>query len=327
MNSPLLMVGLVAIGALVLIALGLSKRNKSAAADEVIERMGRFATREEFLAVADGGGRHQPNKVAQSIEKMFKGRSISDDTASMITRADVKLTVGEFLLMRLVAAAFGFFVGYMILTRIAPAFGVLLGLVLAIVGYLVPNFWLSMKAKRRQKQFINQLGETITLMANSLRAGYSLLQTMEMVSRETKDPIGTEFKRVVREVGLGISHHDAMANLLRRVPSDDLDLLVTAINIQHEVGGNLAQILTTIGHTIRERVRIKGEIQVLTAQVQLSGYIITAMPIGLSIFIFVVSPDYLMELFAWPWICMPIASLIMIFLGYLAMKKIASIEV
>ena len=245
----------------------------------------------------------------------------------MITRADVKLTVGEFLLMRLVAAAFGFFVGYMILTRIAPAFGVLLGLVLAIVGYLVPNFWLSMKAKRRQKQFINQLGETITLMANSLRAGYSLLQTMEMVSRETKDPIGTEFKRVVREVGLGISHHDAMANLLRRVPSDDLDLLVTAINIQHEVGGNLAQILTTIGHTIRERVRIKGEIQVLTAQVQLSGYIITAMPIGLSIFIFVVSPDYLMELFAWPWICMPIASLIMIFLGYLAMKKIASIEV
>jgi tight adherence protein B len=327
MNSPLLMVGLVTIIALVLIALGLSKRNKSAAADEVIERMGRFASREEFLAVSESGGKHQPSKVAQGIEEMFKGRTIANDTAAMITRADVKLTVGEFLMLRVIAAGAGVFLGYVILARIAPAFGILLGLVLALVGFTVPNIVLSMKAKRRNKQFVSQLGETITLMANSLRAGYSLLQTMEMVSRETKDPIGTEFKRVVREVGLGISHHDAMENLHRRVPSDDLDLLVTAINIQHEVGGNLAQILTTIGHTIRERVRIKGEIQVLTAQVQLSGYIITAMPIALAAFIFVVSPNYLMSLFAWPWICMPIGSLFMIFLGYLAMKKIANIEV
>jgi tight adherence protein B len=327
MNLPMLMVGLVAIFALAMIALGLSKRKKSTAADEVIERMGRFATREEFLSVNEGGGRHQPNKVAQGIEEIFKGKSIANDTASMITRADVKFTVGEFLMIRIATAVGGFVLGYMVLARIGSAFGVLLGLVLAMVGYLVPNLWLSMKAKRRNKKFIGQLGETITLMANSLRAGYSLLQTMEMVSRESKDPIGTEFRRVVREIGLGISHHEAMANLLRRVPSDDLDLLVTAINIQHEVGGNLAQILTTIGHTIRERVRIKGEIQVLTAQVQLSGYIITAMPIGLAAFIFVVSPDYIMSLFAWPWICMPIGSLFMIFLGYLAMRKIANIEV
>jgi tight adherence protein B len=325
--NPLLIVGLIAIVALVMIALGISKRNKSAAADEVIERMGRFATREEFLSVSEGGGKHQPNKVAQGIEEMFKGKSIANDTASLLTRADLKLTVGEFLMIRIAAAGGGLVLGYLIAGRFAPAFGLLLGLVLAVLGYLGSNFWLSRKAKKRNKTFVLQLGDTITLMANSLRAGYSLLQTMEMVSRETKDPIATEFRRVVREIGLGISHHDAMANLLRRVPSDDLDLLVTAINIQHEVGGNLAQILTTIGHTIRERVRIKGEIQVLTAQVQLSGYIITGMPIALAIFIFIVSPDYIMELFAWPWICMPIGSLIMIFFGYLAMKKIANIEV
>ena len=148
-----------------------------------------------------------------------------------------------------------------------------------------------------------------------------------MVSRESPDPIATEFRRVVREIGLGVGNQEAMQNLMRRVPSEDLDLLVTAINIQHEVGGNLAQILQIIGHTIRERVRIKGEINVLTAQQQLSGYVITAMPLVLAVAIFLMNPDYMMELFVWPWICMPIGSVIMIILGFFAMRKITAIEV
>jgi tight adherence protein B len=124
-----------------------------------------------------------------------------------------------------------------------------------------------------------------------------------------------------------MSTEEAMLNMLRRVPSEDLDLLVTAINIQHEVGGNLAQILSTIGHTIRERVRIQGEIGVLTAQVKLSGYIIAFMPLALAVIIFVLNPEYIGQLFVWPWICMPIGSLIMVFFGFLAMRKIANIEV
>ena len=135
-----------------------------------------------------------------------------------------------------------------------PALGLLLGLLLALLGFFIPVFVVSFKAKRRKKKFIGQLGDTISLMANSLRAGYSLVQTMEMVAREAKDPIAGEFKRIVHDVGLGISISRAMASLMERVPSEDLDLLVTAISIQHEVGGNLAQILTTIGHTIRERI-------------------------------------------------------------------------
>ena len=327
MSTPLLIVGLIVIVAALFLVLRLSRRGKQASADEVMERMGRFATREEMLAVNEGSGRHEPSKMAQSIEEMFKGRSVADTSAALITRADVKLTVGEFLLIRIGAAAAGFLLGFLIASRIAPAFGILLGIVTCFIGYVVPSIYLKFKAARRRKQFVGQLGDTITLMANSLRAGYSLLQTMEMVSRESKDPMATEFRRVVREVGLGISHQEAMANMMRRVPSDDLDLLVTAINIQHEVGGNLAQILTTIGHTIRERVRIKGEIGVLTAQVQLSGYIITAMPIGLALLIFMLNPSYIMEIMAWPWICMPIASFIMVVIGFFAMRKIASIEV
>lgn len=326
MSMPLILAGVVVILALVLVLVGMRRRPRST--DEVMERMGRFASRDDFLAVQDGEGRKEPNKLARNLEEMIKGGSMAQRIAALLARADVRMTVGEFLLLRIAAAAGGFLLGFVMLAPFAPAaLGVLIGIVTAVVGYAVPYFYLGYRAKRRVKQFVKQLGDTITLMANSLRAGYSLLQTMELVSRETKDPIGTEFRRVVREVGLGISNEDAMQNLLRRVPSDDLDLLVTAINIQHEVGGNLAQILAIIGHTIRERVRIKGEIGVLTAQQAISGYVITALPILLGFGLFLLNPSYMLRMFAWPYVCMPIASVIMVVIGYFVMRKITAIEV
>jgi tight adherence protein B len=144
--------------------------------------------------------------------------------------------------------------------------------------------------------------------------------------------MSNEFRRVVQEVGLGLSTEDALANLLKRVPSEDLDLLITAVNIQHEVGGNLAQILDTIGHTIRERVRIKGEIQVLTAQGRISAYVITGLPIALAIFITVINPEYMAPIFTFglpprAWCCLPVTSLIMIVAGYFTIMKIVDIEV
>lgn len=327
MPATLIGVGLLAL-VLILLGLVLSKRRKQSP-DEVMERMGRFATRDEMLAVADSSGnKHRPSSVAISLEQMIEGRSIAEKTANLLTRADSRLTVGEFFLIRVVSAGGGFVLGFFVTSALlAPAFGILFGIVFGFLGFAVPAIVLSIKGKMRIKKFIHQLGDTISLMANSLRAGYSLLQTMELVSREAKDPIAGEFRRVVREVGLGMSTEEALQNMLRRVPSEDLDLLVTAINIQHEVGGNLAQILTTIGHTIRERVRIHGEIKVLTAQVQLSGTIISLMPIFLAGLIFVMNPGYIMELFVWPWICMPIGALILVCCGFLAMRKIASIEV
>jgi tight adherence protein B len=326
MSSTLvIIIALVVACALLLVVAGMRRRSSSS--DEVLERMGRYASREDFLAVEGGEGRREPNKVARSLEEMVKGGSTAERVASLLARADVKMTVGEFILLRLIAAGGGFALGFLVLAQFAPALGILLGIVTAFVGYAIPVLYLGIRAKRRVKKFVGQLGDTITLMANSLRAGYSLLQTMEMVSRETKDPMGGEFRRVVREVGLGISHEEAMSNLLRRVPSDDLDLLVTAINIQHEVGGNLAQILTIIGHTIRERVRIKGEIAVLTAQQSISGYVITALPVGLGLIIFAINPGYILGMFRWPYICMPIGAAVMVILGFFAMKKITAIEV
>jgi tight adherence protein B len=325
---PLMMIGVVLLlVVLVLLALVL-RGNRNRTPEEVIERMGRFATREEMLAVSEAGGdRHVPNSVAVSLEQLMQGRSVTERAANMLTRADMRLTVGEFFLIRILAAAGGAVLGFLILSIFAPIFGLLGAFVFGFLGYVVPGIVVSFKGGLRIKRFISQLGDTISLMANSLRAGYSLLQTMELVSREAKDPIAGEFRRVVREVGLGISTEEAMQNMLRRVPSEDLDLLVTAINIQHEVGGNLAQILSTIGHTIRERVRIQGEIKVLTAQVQMSGYIISFLPIGLAGIIFMMNPGYIMQLFAWPWVCMPIGALVLIVIGFLIMKKIATIEV
>jgi tight adherence protein B len=154
-----------------------------------------------------------------------------------------------------------------------------------------------------------------------------LLQTMELISRESPAPMCDEFRRVVREVGLGISTQQALDNLLRRVPSEDLDLLVSAISIQHEVGGNLGQILDVIGETIRERVRIKGEINVLTSQQQLSGYVISGLPIALGVGLFLMNREYMLGMFVFPWICLPIGALVMEGIGFMVMKKIVAIEV
>src|SRR5205085_11311004 len=131
------------------------------------------------------------------------------------------------------------------------------------VGWFIPKVWLARRQAGRLKAFNNQLGDTISLMSNSLRSGLSLVQSMEMISREAEPPISEEFQRVVREIGLGVGPQDALQHFVRRVNSDDLDLLVTAILVQFEVGGNLSKILDSIATTIRERVKLKGEIRTM----------------------------------------------------------------
>ena len=316
---------LIVILAIGLLYYGSRARRSGLGPEQVSDRMGRFATREEMLSVS--GDKDGPGRLAHSLEEMTKGGAASERAAALLARADAKLTVGEFLLLRITAGVGGFLLGYLLVLGQPVVMGIMVGIVFGGIGNLLPQLSFSMKAKKRQKKFIEQLGDTITLMANSLRAGYSLLQTLEMVSKEAPDPIGTEFGRVVREVGLGVGNEEAMQNLLRRVPSDDLDLLVTAINIQREVGGNLAQILAIIGQTIRERVRIKGEIAVLTAQQAISGYVITALPIVTGLGIFLMNPSYMKGMFVLPWVCMPIGAGVLVVIGFFVMKKITAIEV
>ena len=167
----------------------------------------------------------------------------------------------------------------------------------ALIGFLLPRFWLGRRKSGRLGAFNKQLPDTITLIANALRAGSSFLQAIELVVRESRPPISTEFGRVIREVNLGLPFDQALENMVRRVRSDDLELMATAISIQHQVGGNLAEILDSIAYTIRERVRIKGEIRTLTAQQRLSGYVVGFLPIGLAGFLFVAAPGFMEPMF------------------------------
>ena len=167
-------------------------------------------------------------------------------------------------------------------------------------------------------------------MVNGLRAGYSTMQAMEAISKELPSPINDEFRRVVQEMQIGISMETALDNLLRRIPSPDLDFVITAINVQREVGGNLSEILDNISFTIRERVRIKGEVRVLTSQVRTSGSVLSLIPFGLTVILWFLNPEYLMSITQGGAICT--AAIICVVLGligssYFIMMRIADIEV
>ena len=204
-----------------------------------------------------------------------------------------------------------------------------------LIGFMLPRFWLGRRKSGRLNAFNKQLPDTITLIANALRAGSSFLQAIELVVRESRPPISTEFGRVIREVNLGLAFDVALENMVRRVRSDDLELMATAIAIQHTVGGNLAEILDSIAYTIRERVRIKGEIRTLTAQQRLSGYVVGFLPIGLAGFLFIAAPRFMAPMFddRVSLIGLPGGVIILaiggfaMFIGFMIIRRIVDIEV
>jgi tight adherence protein B len=256
------------------------------------------------------------------VDEVLTKRGFAANLATELARADVKLTVTEFLILSGLCVVALFVIGMIVLG--GPVFGLLLG----VLGFFLPRVYLRIRQGRRLKAFNDQLADSVMLLANSLRSGYSLLQSMDTVSKQLSPPISTEFARVVREIGLGIPNETAFQNLLRRIDSDDLDLMITAINVQHEVGGNLAEILDKIGHIIRERIRIKGEIKTLTAMQRASAYIVTSLPVIMAVIISIINPDYMSTL--WTTLCgwiMLAVSFIMLVSGFLVIRKIVDIEV
>jgi tight adherence protein B len=204
-----------------------------------------------------------------------------------------------------------------------------------LIGAYFPRWYIGFRQRKRLAAFSEQLPNTITLLANSLRAGSSFLQGVELVTREAQPPISEEFERVVREMSLGVALQPALGNLVRRVKSEDLELMVTAINIQSQVGGNLATVLDSIAFTIRERIRIVGEIKVLTSMQRYSGYVITLLPVGLAGILFLVSPSYITSLFRNPPVTLGlptgviflIVGLISMAIGYVFIRRIVDIKV
>jgi tight adherence protein B len=240
-----------------------------------------------------------------------------------LQKADIPLKGVEFLTLNILACLLPL-IGIALLQGgfSAPA------LAGGLVGALLPRVYLLRRQRSRLARFNAQIADALVLTANSLKAGYSFLQAMEITSREMQPPISTEFARALKEMNLGVPTEAALEATAERVGSDDLDLVVTAVIIQRQVGGNLARILETIAETIRERVRIKGEIKTLTAQGRISGLIITLLPVGIGLFILSVNPGYLKTLFIHPLGKLMLGlGFVGQILGMLIIRKIVNIEV
>lgn len=333
LSTPIL-IGIVAVLLLLILGAGVALVTGSTQ-QEVDERLEAFVASDAVLDVQEDVTIEEEGQgdMADRLDSVLSGRSFFKPLQERISRADVKLRVTEYLVVIVLAAlgvaavAYFFFDGNEILTAVG-----------FVVGLRLPHFYLNFAAGRRISRFNDQLGDTLNLWVNALRSGYSVLQGMETIATELPPPVSKEFERVVQEVRLGLSLEQALDNMLARVPSEDLDLVITAVNIQREVGGNLAEVLDTISFTIRERVRIKGEIQTLTAQGRISAWIISLLPIVLGLILYSINPDYVSQLWVMEgpfvieqvlpcgWIVLGIGG-IMILVGALAIRKIIDIEV
>lgn len=259
--------------------------------------------------------------VSRRVEKTSYG----DRVARELARADLKFKAAEYFVL----IAFSILVGGLIAWLVGSRHPVsaLLG---AVGGAFAPRFYVKRQQKQRLQKFNEQLSDMLNLMVNGLRAGYSTMQAMEAISKELPSPICDEFRRVVQEMQIGIPMESALENLLRRIPSEDLDFVVTAINVQREVGGNLSEILDNISFTIRERVRIKGEVRVLTSQVRTSGTVLSLIPFFLTLILWFLNPEYLLSVTQGGTYCtIGIVCLVLglISSSYFIMMRIADIEV
>ena len=337
--DPAVLVALLAAAAVLLLFFGLFGGRRvspterieqvAVAATEARNRDGSGAKGKTLRSRLFGG------RAAVAADRAVAQRDWGANMARELARADLQLRPSEYLAIRVAAVVGAPLVVYLLGATIVPALSSPIAILVALIlGWWIPRFYVGRRKARRLSAFNDHLADTITLVANALRAGASFLQAIELVVRETQPPISTEFNRVIREVNLGLPFEQALANMVRRVRSDDLELMTTAITIQHQVGGNLAEILDSIAFTIRERIRIMGEIKTLTAQQRMSGYVVAGLPIFLVVILAIIAPTFMEPMFGEPFIVgIPLGVIIlalggiMMLVGFLAIRRIVDIEV
>lgn len=280
-------------------------------------------------AEARVGERERQDKahLGTGLHRRLTRSSLGAVVQGRLVRAGLTLKPSEFILLQLAAGGVAAVAGSVALASAGASASLLAAVVMALVGFTAPLLVLDVRARRRLAAFEKQLPQAIDSMAGTLQAGSTLPQAMEIIAREMRPPIAVEFRRVLRESELGLSFVDSLANVLARVVSPDLLLLNTAISIQYRVGGDLAQIFKGISHTIRERLRIRSEITVLTAQARYSAYIIAVLPVLLFTFLWFTNYDYLSGLFLPETRWMLVGGGVGIVVGFIAMSRIVSIEV
>ena len=265
---------------------------------------------ERFMDLLHSAGKHLSNiRHARGLD--FK-----------MQKAGIPLLGSEFLIL-LALSAFVSVAVVSIVTKMLFA-----GILVAIVVVVAEWVYVLLKISRREAAFTNQLGDCLMMVANAMRAGFSFLQAMDLVAKEMEPPISEEFKHVMRDIGLGASVERALDDMDKRVSSPDFSLVVTAVLIQQQVGGDLAHILDTISDTIQDRIRMRREIRTLTSQGRISGYVLGVLPFALAAFISVTNPGYLEPLFTerLGQIAIGIA-VVMVLIGFIIIQRIVDIDV
>lgn len=313
MNQGPLMFGLLT--ALLVLVSFIALWRLTRTSDPVERRLEKYGTQADSLSAqsSTGQGRRRQSR------KRHHGLGVALGEA--LQRADMPLTATEYALIILALAVGGFLLG-------AARLGVALGIVLALLFASLPLVYLRLRRQQLQRTLVMQIPDMLTLMVGALRAGYGLTQTIEMLVKRLPPPISTELTRVMRAVSLGIPIQRALQQMAERLDIDDVDLMVTAISVQYEMGGNLAQTLEIIGETIRDRIRILREIRVLTAEQRFTGYVLGLLPIVVTVILFIVNPGYMSRLFEPGLIrIVPATAIVMQVLGFIVVNRIVDIEV
>jgi tight adherence protein B len=267
-----------------------------------------------------------PQEKSVPLALRRKGSEWAENTRGQLDRAGFALKLHEYLALRLLLGLIAFLA--IVAIGNAETIALAAALAFAVVGYMLPAFYLRLRIARQIRKFNSQMPEMLTMVANSLRAGFGLLQALDLAAEQLQPPTSTELHRLLRDTRMGASIEEALEQMGQRVGSYDLDVVITAILIQRSVGSNLSEVLDKVAHTIRERVRIKGEINTLTAQKRLSGWIVGLMPVGFVALMLAVNFDYMSALFTEPLGRVLLAIAIGLdLIGMLIIKRIVTVDV
>lgn len=239
-----------------------------------------------------------------------------------LIRANMKLRPSEFVMVQV-----GFMIGWALISLLRFGYGPQF-VVAGVAGYLIPMRYVKYRQGKRLKALNRQLPDTLSLLSNALKAGLSLPQALDTVAHNTAAPIADELSRVIREMNIGSATDRALVSMVRRTGSEDLDLIVTAIGIQASVGGNLARILDSISHTIRQRIQVKGQISAMTAQARASGWVITLLPVIVATILYFITPTYFRAMFTdGVGISLLVLAAISIFVGNFFIRRIVNFRI
>ncbi|MGW8249716.1 MAG: type II secretion system F family protein, partial [Anaerolineales bacterium] len=296
--------------------------NALSTGDQLGERLETYAT----LQPGVSRGRSNRNRVHINRLRLRMNSMLSPAMAEKInTRlmsANWPITETEFILIRIISAITGVVLGWAAFQSIISGVG------FAVIAYLLPEIMLRRSIQSRQRKFEKQLIDVLVLVKGAVRSGYSFLQALDVVVQEMDAPASEEFTRVRREVGLGLPLSQALMNLHTRMQNDDMYLVITAVNINSQVGGNLSTMLEAVTNTIRDRVRLFSEVRALTSQQRFSGYLLSLMPFIMAAVLFIINPEYISRLFE-PgiFLCIPIGALVFVILGNIVIRILSRIDV